>query len=204
VKALAALCAVVLVGACGSGEARLTSAVPPPAGPVDRAVFVVLGGDETDDPPGGGSLTRAWEQLVFQAMPSASVLVDLSERRPTARSALREQLPRAQSLRPTVAAVWLGAADAEAGTGPDVFRGYLSDIVTGLQGAGARKVLLITHRGESAGEPGSESSGEPGAERFATVVAEVGSLTGAEVVGVGPGRVTQESVASVVRPRVAR
>jgi hypothetical protein len=171
----------------------VTSAVPPPAPPVDRAVFVVLGGDETDDPPGGGSLTRAWEQLVYAAMPSASVLVDLSDRRPTARAVLRDQLPRAQSLHPTVAAVWLGAADVEAGTGDDAYRGTLGDIVTGLRGAGARKVLLLSHDGDEL---------SPGDSRFAAVTAEVAAATGAEVVHVGPGRVTQQSVAAVMRPRV--
>jgi hypothetical protein len=157
-------------------------------------VFVVLGGDETDDPPGGGSLTRAWEQLVFQSMPSASVLVDLSDRRPRAQTTLREQLPRAQSLRPTIAAVWLGAADAEDDTAEDVFGGYLTDIVTGLRDAGARKVVIITHRGAGGDEVGGE--------RYGPVLAEVATATGAELVGVGPGRVTQQAVATVVRPRV--
>jgi hypothetical protein len=180
---------------CGGEEPHVSSAVPPPASATDRLVFVVLGGDETDDPPGGGSLMRAWEQLVYAALPTSTVLVDLADRRPTARTVLRDQLPRAEALRPTVATVWLGAGDSDAGTGGAMFDTYLGEIVTGLQTAGARRVLLIGH-------PAPAGGPSPGGERYAPVLDAVAARTGAEVVTLPAGRASQETVAAAVRPRL--
>jgi hypothetical protein len=223
VSATVALALVVALtaGACSPDEGDPGSA-PPSTGVGERTVFVLLGGDETVDPPGIGSLTRAWEQVVFSAMPPASVLVDLADREPTAKTVIREQLPRAQALRPTVATVWLGAGDAEDDTSVGSFADSLEQIVTGLQQAGARTVLLLSARGAGGQEakladnaplpaggadPGNDPSvttTEPdGSSRYDGVIDEVAARTGAKVVVLRPDRLTQESLAGAVRPHVA-
>jgi hypothetical protein len=188
-RALAAAAAMSAAVGCGPGEARISNAVPPPAPPVDRTVLVTLGGDETGDRPGTGSLTRTWEQLVFASLPASSVLVDLSEHRPTARAVLRDQVPRAVALHPTVAVVWVGAGDYDSATSETAFTTDLRAVVAALQGAGARRVLLL-------GRPTG---------RLSAAVDAVAVDTGARVVPLPaeaePG---QETVAAAVRPYLAR
>jgi hypothetical protein len=211
--ALAALAVVVLApAACGSSETRTSNAVPAAATPADRTVFVVLGGDETIDSPGVGSLTRAWEQIVYTRLPTSAVLVDLADRRPTAKAVIQDQLPKAQALHPTVATVWLGLGDREQRTSEATFSDHAEQIVTGLQDAGTRTVLLLSPRPDpdtpSAGDPDDEAGAtgttEPRPpERYAAAVDAVAARTGARVVPLPPARVTQGQVAAAVQPLVA-
>jgi hypothetical protein len=202
--ALAVVAALAVAAtACGPGETRTSSAVPADAAPGDRTVLVVLGGDETIDSPGVGSLTRAWEQVVYTRLPTSAVLVDLADRRPTAKSVIQDQLPRAQAQHPTIATVWLGLGDREARTSEATFTDHLEQIVTGLQQAGARTVVLLSPRTD----PGAAPTGEPGdqtePERYTGAIDAVAARTGARVVPLPPARVTQEQVAAAVRPLVA-
>jgi hypothetical protein len=188
--------AVLVAGsaACGPAAPQASSTIPPPAAPVDREVFAVLGGDETADTPGTNRLTRAWPQLVYATMPPSSVLVDLSDRQATARLVIREQLPKAQGLRPTVATVWLGAADREAGTAPETFESFVTEIVDGLRQAGAARVILLHRTGDP---PAPE-------DRYGAALDATAARTGAVVVRIpGEDDPSQEAVASLLRPIVA-
>jgi hypothetical protein len=194
--AVVATLSAVLAG-CGSESPRADNAVPVPASAAERLVLAVLGGDETDDPPGGGSVTREWDQLVFAGLPTSSVLVDLADRRPTARTVARDQLPRAVGVHPTVATVWLGAADADAGTGDDAFESSVRQIVDGLTTAGTRHVLLLSRRADppERADPGDSA-------RYAPVLDRVAAATGARVVPLPGPPPVQATVAAAVRPYV--
>jgi hypothetical protein len=213
-RATVALAVALAAGgltACGRGEPRVSGAVPAAVTTGDRIVFVVLGGDETEDPPGTGSLTRAWEQLVYASLPTSAVLIDLADRRPTARAVISEQLPRAQALHPTVATLWLGVGDTETGTTETVFADRTEQIVTGLQQAGARTVILLSRRvpdpnaGTGTDPADTTEPSLPGdSRRYAAALDAVAARTGAVVVPLpGDEGPTQAEVAAAVRPRVS-
>jgi hypothetical protein len=207
--ALALAVLALAATACGPSETRTSNVVPAAATPADRTVFVVLGGDETIDSPGVGSLTRAWEQLVYTRLPTSSVLVDLADRRPTAKAVIQDQLPKAQALHPTVATVWLGLGDREQRTSEATFSDYLEQIVTGLQDVGTRTVLLLSPRPAAGAAPAEDPEDQAGAtepelaERYAAAADAVAARTGARVVPLPPARVTQGQVAAAVQPLVA-
>lgn len=172
------LVVLVLVGAvagCASGSDIAEPAPPPGTAGGPTAVYVAIGGLETlnsdrDD------IQDNWPQIVFaEALPRGAVYVNLATENATVRSAVDDQLPQAEALRPTVATVWVEAADTRLGTSPASYRTELAQLVGGMQAAGATRVLLLTS--------GSSSSDLAGA--FADSVAHVATDTGAVFVDLG-------------------
>jgi hypothetical protein len=184
---------VVLTG-CSAPEPQTSSAVPPDAAPAERVAFVALGGEESDDPFSQNDPTRSWAQQVFLTLPTAAVFVDLAERDVSARATVRDQLPRARALRPTLATIWLGSGDLAAGTSPESFTESLTAVVTGLQDVGTTRVLLLARSKPAA--PGGDAGVGYGAE-----VTQVARQTGAVIVALPTPdqRLGQEAIAVAVR-----
>lgn len=182
---------VLLVAACSSGSAVSDTAPPLTDTPLERVVYVALGGDETvnrqlDDP-----FRDAWPQRVFvDALPRSSVYVNFARPDATVDDALREQVPSATDLDPTVATVWLGAGDARIGTDDASFSQDLTDVVGRLESSGAQVLLLAQRQGEA-----DETE-------FADAVARVATATGATLVVVPDGDralpATQAAIADAV------
>ena len=174
---MAAIAALAILPACSSGSDLAAPAVPVGTGGVEApaAVYVAIGGVETlngsrDD------IQDNWPQIVFaEKLPAGTVYVNLATDSATARSALDYQLPRAQALHPTVATVWVESADVRSGVAAAVYRDQLTQIVQGLQTAGARRVLLLTPSRTQADLAGG----------LADSVTEVARQTGAVVVDLG-------------------
>jgi len=108
-------------------------------------------------------------------LPAGTVYVNLATEGATAASAAAGQVPQAAALHPTVATVWVEAADVRLGTPAAEYERHLRQIVTDLQAAGARQVLLL-----------SPSPTQPDlAGGLATSVQRVASATGATFVDLG-------------------
>jgi hypothetical protein len=168
---------LVLVSACSSGSDLAAPAAPAGTGGVETpsAVYVALGGLETlnrsrDD------IQDNWPQIVFaEQLPTGAVYVNFATEDATSHSVLQDQLPKAQALHPTVATVWVEAADVRNGTATSVYREQLGQVVEGLQSAGAQRVLLLTPSGSQADLSGG----------FADSVRQVATDTGAVYVDLG-------------------
>jgi hypothetical protein len=167
------------------------SGVPDPAPPSDRLVFAVVGGNETDEGPvNQSSPTRSWAHQVFTGFPTSAVLLDVSARSADAATTRERHVPAAVSQHPTVAAVWLGAEDAEDGTPVPTFTITLDGIVRELQRGGASRVLLLRRAPGGATAP------------YAAAIDEVAAQTEAVVVPL-PGEdqaLSATEVAAAVRP----
>jgi hypothetical protein len=160
----------LLMTACSTGSSVADSAPPPPPTNEPRTVFVALGADETVSRQLDEPLRDAWtQQLLRSSLPRSAIYVNYARNGATARSAASEQLPEALALEPTIATVWLGSADATLGTSSTSFTQDLTTVVTDLQRAGAR-VLLITREGQD--------------DRFAESVTAVADATSAALVSV--------------------
>lgn len=168
---------MVMVSACTSGSDLAAPAAPVGTGGVEApsAVFVALGGIETlnrsrDD------IADNWPQIVFaEHLPAGAVYVNLATEGATTRSVLQDQLPQAQALHPTIATIWVEAADVRRGTSTSVYRDQLTQIIKALQSAGAQRVLLMT--------PAAAQSDLSGG--YADSVRQVATDTGAVYVELG-------------------
>jgi hypothetical protein len=188
---LVAVVAVLLTG-CSSPTPIASNVVPPPATVGERLSFVTLGGNET----ARGleeSVNLPWNQQVFAALPLSATFANVASRDAPVAAGLAEQLPQALAERPTLATVWFGFGDATARTSTDAFAADLTAIVTQLQAAGAKVVLIARTQPD-----------QPGLARYNAVVAQVATATGATLVQV-EGRdnlrnpVEHNSVASAVQ-----
>ena len=176
--------AVVVVVALAAG-AVLTACSPakpadqgPPTTPAPpRQVYVALGGNETLNPARNSDLPDDWTQLVFtQALSTSAVHVDLANGDSTVQNALDVQLPDAVALHPTIATVWVGAADVRNGTGSITFHDELSQLVARLQAAGTRRIILLSQ----------PSTMPTGGGQYTAAVARVARDSGATLVTLGP------------------
>jgi hypothetical protein len=143
-RTLTAVVSMTLVLAA-SACAHRPGAVDPSTGPTTPVVFVTLGGDETaaTDLPRERALRDGWSQLVFRtALPRRSTHVNLAFRNATAADVLADQLPDALTLHPTIAVVWLGAADAAGPTPAARFGAELGSVAGRLRAAGARVFVI--------------------------------------------------------------
>jgi len=186
------LVSLLLALGCSSTTSVSDSAPPPPDPNQERVVFVALGGDETlnrqlDDP-----LRDAWTQRVFMnALPRSAVHVNFATRDATVREGIDEQLPAALELRPTLATLWFGSADASMSTRADVFERDLTQLVADLQATGTRVVLLSP----------VDASGQ-GESDYANSVQAVATTTNSELVAVPTvdlsSNTTQAAIATAV------
>jgi hypothetical protein len=169
--ARAVLLLVGLVAAACSGPPVANSGVPDPAPPSDRLIFVVVGGNETDEGPvSQASAARSWAHQVFTGLPTSAVLLDVSARSADAATTLDRHVPAVVAEKPTVAAVWLGGEDAEDGTPVPSFTTTLAEIVRDLQRGGASRVLLLRRAPNGAMAPYAAAIDEVAAETQSIVV----------------------------------
>lgn len=133
------LAAALLVG-CQSGS-HAAAPTPRPSPPV---VYAAIGASETigigtEDP------TRdSFPQRLFQRLGPGSVLYDFGLPSETTAAALKDELPPALAVRPTLATVWLNVDDLIGGAPVSDYEPRLAELVGGLRRAGARVLLANT------------------------------------------------------------
>ena len=131
----------VLVAACSTpGDDSLA---PPPAPPGPPVVYVAVGASETAGVGSDQPLREAWPQVLFRtALPPSTVFVNLGIPGATLATALREELPQAIELAPTLVTVWLNVNDLLAGVTPADFERDLGTLLRGLRRGGRTRVLV--------------------------------------------------------------
>jgi lysophospholipase L1-like esterase len=106
-------------------------------------VYVAIGASDalgfgTPDP-----VRQAWPQVFFaRTLPAGSTFVNLAVAGSTVEAALRQQLPYARDLRPTVVTVFLGVNDLRAGVTAAAFAARLRTLLFDLREDGSPTVLV--------------------------------------------------------------
>jgi lysophospholipase L1-like esterase len=132
--------AVVVVGACsvGSGPAGGTTTRPSPS-PV---VYAAIGASETAGAGTRDPAREAFPQVLFRRLDRSAVLYDFGLPGETTEAALKDELPGALAVRPTLATVWLNVDDLAAGVPVADYEQRLEQLVAALRRAGVARVLL--------------------------------------------------------------
>ena len=146
VVALAGLAGLVLAG-CSDPEPSTSRGgveAPPitaPGGP--GPVYVSVGASETAGIGADMPLREGWPRVLFRtALPPTTSFVNMGIPGATVAQAIREELPMAVALRPSLATVWLNVNDILAGVSVDRFENEMDVLLRGLRRDGATRVLV--------------------------------------------------------------
>ena len=144
--ALVLAAALVLVG-CSDPEPTTSRGgveAPPitaPGGP--GPVYVSVGASETAGIGADQPLREGWPRVLFRtALPSTTSFVNMGIPGATVAQAIRDELPMAVALRPSLVTVWLNVNDILAGVGVERFEREMDTLLRALRREGATRVLV--------------------------------------------------------------
>ena len=138
--AMAGLAAAI--SACSSTSQHAKAATQVPSTP--PVVYVALGASETVGVGTRDPVRDAFPQQLFQHLGHTAVMFNFGLPGETTAGAVKDELPGALAVRPTLATVWFNVNDLVAGVASDDYQARLDEIVAGLRGAGARVLLANT------------------------------------------------------------
>lgn len=142
-----ALAIALALAACsvGGGPPLATGPPPPPDNPGPAQTYVAIGASETVGAGARDPVRDAWTQVFFRtALPRASTFVNLGLPGATVAQGLRDELPLAIAVHPTIVTVWLNLNDLIAGVSPADFERDLSRLVHALRATGAKVLVANT------------------------------------------------------------
>jgi lysophospholipase L1-like esterase len=149
VRALAAAAAVItLLAGCGAGSpppgGRSGPAAPTPTPRPSAAsiVYAALGASETAGVGTHDPTREAFPQQLYQRLGPAAVMYSFGIPGERTDAALRDELPQALAVHPTLATVWFNVDDMIGGVAVADFESRLDQIVGGLRQGGVTKVLV--------------------------------------------------------------
>jgi len=142
VTRLAVLPLLALLVACSPSSGTATRAKAPPAAP--SFVYAAIGASETVGIGTRDPTRESFPQQLFQRLGAGSVFYDFGFPGETTENALRDELPAALAVRPTLATVWLNVDDLVASVSVEEYEPQLDQLVAGLRKAGARVLLANT------------------------------------------------------------
>jgi len=146
VGAAAALVALVLAGCSDPRPSTSRGGVEAPpitalSGP--GPVYVSVGASETAGIGADQPLREGWPRVLFRtALPPTTSFVNMGIPGATVAQAIREELPMAVALRPSLTTVWLNVNDILAGVTVDRFEREMDTLLRGLRRGGATRVLV--------------------------------------------------------------
>lgn len=147
VRAAGVVTAALMLAACSAPEPTASRGgvqAPPitaPGGP--GPVYVAVGASETAGIGADQPLREGWPRVLFQtALPPSTTFVNMGIPGATVAQAIRDELPMAVELRPSLATVWLNVNDILAGVGVDRFEREMDTLLRTLRRDGATRVLV--------------------------------------------------------------
>ena len=106
-------------------------------------VYVSVGASETAGIGADQPLREGWPRLLFRtALPSTTSFVNMGIPGATVAQAIREELPMAVALRPSLVTVWLNVNDILAGVTVDRFEREMDTLLRALRRDGATRLLV--------------------------------------------------------------
>ncbi len=151
--ALLAAATGLALAACSPGApaaaptARPTASSAPTARPTPTSsaapiVYAALGASETAGIGTTDPVRDSFPQQLYQRLGRPAVLYTFGLPGETTEAALRDELPGAVAVHPTLATVWFNVDDLAAGVAVADYEARLDQLVAGLRQAGASKVLV--------------------------------------------------------------
>jgi lysophospholipase L1-like esterase len=135
------LLATLAVAACTPATQPAPPA-PSPESSGPTAVYVALGASESAGVGTADPARDAFPQRFFHHLGAASVLYDFGIPGETTAAALKDELPPALAVEPTLATVWFNVDDLVAGVPVADFETRLDRVVSSLRRGGAARVLV--------------------------------------------------------------
>jgi lysophospholipase L1-like esterase len=135
------LLATLAVAACTPATQPAPPA-PSPESSGPTAVYVALGASESAGVGTADPARDAFPQRFFHHLGAASVLYDFGIPGETTAAALKDELPPALAVEPTLATVWFNVDDLVAGVPVADFEARLDQLVSALHRAGATRILV--------------------------------------------------------------
>lgn len=130
---------VFLITACSSPATGSSAAPPAQRG----AVYAAIGASETYGIGAGDRYRDAWPQVFYHdVLPPSAVLYNFGIPGATTVQALRDEVPAALAVHPTVVTVWLNVNDLIQGVAPPVYGDQLRQLVQALRRSGQARVLV--------------------------------------------------------------
>jgi lysophospholipase L1-like esterase len=120
------------------------SAGGPTAAPVQpEVVYAAIGASETYGVGANDRYRQAWPQVFYNdLLPPSSVLYNFGIPGTTTAEALRDEVPVAVGVHPTVVTVWLNVNDLIQGVSPQAYAAQLQQLVHALRRGGQTRVLV--------------------------------------------------------------
>ncbi|MBJ7596576.1 SGNH/GDSL hydrolase family protein [Candidatus Nephthysia bennettiae] len=134
--------AALAAGAC-SQPGSSTSSSTARSSPEPRAIiYAALGASETVGVGTSDPTRQSFPQLLYLRLPRTAVYYNFGLPGETTSAALKDELPAALAVRPTLATVWFNVDDIAAGVGVTDYESRLEQLVGPLSRAGATRVLI--------------------------------------------------------------
>ncbi len=133
--------AALLLGACSQGG-RSSAGVSRSSSPPPPVVYAALGASETVGVGTSDPTRQSFPQLLYLRLPRTAVYYNFGLAGETTAAALRDELPAALAVRPTLVTVWFNVDDLAAGVGATDYESRLDQLVGPLSRGGATRVLI--------------------------------------------------------------
>lgn len=143
-RALGVLAAALVVAvACSAPAAsRPPTQSPTPAQSQAPAVYVAIGASETAGVGTQDPARQSWPQQLYQRLPATTVYYNFGIPAETTAAAMRDEVPPALAVQPTLVTVWLDVDDLVAGVSAADYEAQLDGLVAALRRGGAARVLV--------------------------------------------------------------
>src|SRR5256884_1316769 len=134
------LAATLTLSACATTP--VVGVLPPASAPAP-VVYTAIGASETYGIGATDRYRQAWPQVFYNdALPKSAVLHNFGIPGATTAQALRDEVPAAVAVHPTVVTVWLNVNDLIRGVSPQVYGEQLGRLVHALRRNGQTRVLV--------------------------------------------------------------
>jgi acyl-CoA thioesterase I len=135
-----------MLAACTAADAPARSGSSGPrVASAGSVVYVAVGASDTVGVGTRDPARQAWPSVFArEALPAGAEVHNLGIAGATTRQAIRDELPRALALRPTIVTVWLNVNDLTHGVPADAYRRRLSHLLRELRRGGRTTVLVAT------------------------------------------------------------
>lgn len=115
---------------------------PSPRVLLPAAVYAALGASETAGIGTQDAITDSFPQQLFEMLGQGSVLYNFGIPSEATAAAIKDELPQAEAVHPTLATVWFNVDDLIGSVPVDTYEANLDTIVGGLRRAGVARVLV--------------------------------------------------------------
>jgi lysophospholipase L1-like esterase len=138
---LAAVVVALTLSACGT--TATTSGTRPSPSASAPVVYAAIGASETYGIGAGDRYRQAWPQLFYNdVLPPSAVLYNFGIPGATTAQALRDEVPAAVAVHPTVVTVWLNVNDLISGVAVPTYEAQLRQLLHAMRRGGQTRVLV--------------------------------------------------------------